>query len=193
MTSRVLVVDDERLIRWGLCQALKDAGYAAEQAGTANEAIEAVGRDMPDLLLLDYKLPDRCGIEVLRAVRKTSPRTPVVMITAHASVGGAVEAMKEGAYDYIGKPFEMEELIQTVNRALETGQLREQIAVFDKAIRAIVKQSPTCRLLMSVPGIGLLSVLAYVSTVEDQKRFARSRSVGAHLGFNAKAISVGRK
>ena len=128
MTARVLVVDDERLIRWGLCKALKDAGYTADQASTANEAIEAVGRDMPDLLLLDYKLPDQSGIEVLRTVRKTSPRTPVVMITAHASVGGAVEAMKEGAYDYVGKPFEMDELIQTVGRALETGQLREEVA-----------------------------------------------------------------
>jgi transposase len=70
-------------------------------------------------------------------------------------------------------------------------QLREQIAVFDKAIRAIVKQSPTCRLLMSVPGIGLLSVLAYVSTVEDPKRFARSRSVGAHLGLTPRQYQSG--
>jgi DNA-binding NtrC family response regulator len=128
MSARVLVVDDERLIRWGLCQALKDAGYVPEQAGTVAEALEAIGREMPDLLLLDYKLPDGSGIDVLRSVRKTSPRTPVVMITAHASVGGAVEAMKEGAYDYLGKPFEMDEVTQTVGRALETGHLREVVA-----------------------------------------------------------------
>jgi DNA-binding NtrC family response regulator len=101
MSARVLVVDDEKLIRWGLCQSLKDAGYGTEQAGTVSEALDAVGREMPDLLLLDYKLPDGSGIDVLRSVRKSSPRTPVVMITAHASVGGAVEAMKEGAYDYL--------------------------------------------------------------------------------------------
>ena len=70
-------------------------------------------------------------------------------------------------------------------------QLREQIAVFDKAIRAMVKQSPTCRLLMSVPGIGALSVLAYVSTVEDPMRFARSRSVGAHLGLTPRQYQSG--
>jgi transposase len=70
-------------------------------------------------------------------------------------------------------------------------QLREQIAVFDKAIRAIVKQNPTCRLLMSVPGIGVLSVLAYVSTVEDPMRFARSRSVGAHLGLTPRQYQSG--
>jgi two-component system response regulator AtoC len=148
MTAKVLVVDDERLIRWGLCQSLKDAGYQTDQAATAGEALESIGREMPDLLLLDYKLPDRSGIEVLRAVRKASPRTPVVMITAHASVGGAVEAMKEGAYDYIGKPFEIEDLIQTVGRALETGQLREEVAHSREAARReaalenIVAESP---------------------------------------------------
>jgi len=61
-------------------------------------------------------------------------------------------------------------------------QLREQIAVFDKAIRVLVRSNTACRLLMSVPGIGVLSALAYVSTVEDPGRFSRSRSVGAHLG-----------
>jgi transposase len=70
-------------------------------------------------------------------------------------------------------------------------QLREQIVVLDKAIRAIVKQSATCRLLMSVPGIGVLSVLAYVSTVEDPMRFARSRSVGAHLGLTPRQYQSG--
>jgi DNA-binding NtrC family response regulator len=128
MGARILIVDDEKLIRWGLAQGLEQAGYNADQATTAAEALEAIARDMPDLVLLDYKLPDRPGTDVLRAVRKLSPRTPVVMITAHASIGGAVEAMKEGAYDYIGKPFEMDELIQTVQRALETGNLREQVA-----------------------------------------------------------------
>ena len=70
-------------------------------------------------------------------------------------------------------------------------QLREQIATFDKAVRALVKSNPTCRQLMSVPGIGVLSVLAYVSTVEDPARFARSRSVGAHLGLTPRQYQSG--
>jgi len=148
VSARVLVVDDEKLIRWGLCQALKDAGYAPEQAETVRGALEAIGRDMPDLLLLDYQMPDGLGIEVLRAVHKASPRTPVVMITAHASVGGAVEAMKEGAYDYLGKPFEMAEVVQMVRRALETGQLREEVARSredarrEAALENVVARSP---------------------------------------------------
>jgi len=70
-------------------------------------------------------------------------------------------------------------------------QLREQIATFDKAVRALVKASPTCRLLMSVPGIGAVSVLAYVSTVEDPGRFSRSRAVGAHLGLTPRQYQSG--
>jgi len=70
-------------------------------------------------------------------------------------------------------------------------QLREQIAVFDKAIRVLVRSSSACRLLMSVPGIGVLSALAYVSTVEDPGRFSRSRSVGAHLGLTPRQYQSG--
>jgi transposase len=70
-------------------------------------------------------------------------------------------------------------------------QLREQIAEFDKAVRALTKSSPTCHLLMSVPGIGVLSVLAYVSMVEDPTRFSRSRSVGAHIGLTPKQCQSG--
>ncbi len=70
-------------------------------------------------------------------------------------------------------------------------QLREQVAAFDKEVRALAKADPTCRLLMSVPGIGVLSVLAYVSTVEDPERFARSRSVGAHMGLMPRQYQSG--
>jgi len=70
-------------------------------------------------------------------------------------------------------------------------QLREQIVTFDKAVRALVKANPACRLLMSVPGIGAVSVLAYVSTVEDPRRFARSRAVGAHLGLTPRQYQSG--
>ena len=70
-------------------------------------------------------------------------------------------------------------------------QLREQIAVFDKAVRTLAKNDPTCRLLMSVPGIGVVTVLAYVNTVEDPARFARSRSVGAHIGLTPRQYQSG--
>ncbi len=128
MGSRILIVDDEKMVRWALRQALEDVGYPVDEAASVQEALEAIAREGPDLVLLDYRLPDQSGLEVLRSMRKTSARVPVVMITAHASIGGAVEAMKEGAYDYISKPFEIEDVLQTVARALEASKLREEVA-----------------------------------------------------------------
>jgi DNA-binding NtrC family response regulator len=125
--ARILVVDDERMIRWGLARALEQAGYQVDQASGAKEALEVALREPPDAVLLDIKLPDGSGVEVLRSLRKSAPLLPVVMITAHASIEGAVEAVKEGAYDYFSKPFELDEVIQTVARALETGRLREEV------------------------------------------------------------------
>jgi DNA-binding NtrC family response regulator len=128
MTSRILVVDDERMVRWSLRQALERAGYQVDEAATAAEALEHAGRELPDVVLLDHRLPDKTGLEVLRVLLQGTPRLPVVMITAHASIDGAVEAMKEGAFHYLSKPFEVEDVLQTVKRALEMGQLREEVA-----------------------------------------------------------------
>ncbi len=128
MRSRILVVDDEKMVRWGLRQALEVAGYHVDEAGSVREALDSIVAEAPDLVLLDYQLPDGSGLEVLRGVLHTGARPPVVMITAYASIGGAVEAMKEGAYDYISKPFEIEDVLQTVGRALETGRLRAEVA-----------------------------------------------------------------
>jgi transposase len=96
-----------------------------------------------------------------------------------------------------GLPFdallaEREDLVPMIQPMLAAWRgLREQIAAFDKAVRALVKASPTCRLLMSVPGIGIVSVLSYGSTVEDPARFVRSRSVGAHMGLTPKQYQSG--
>ncbi|MEE8466975.1 MAG: response regulator, partial [Planctomycetota bacterium] len=128
MRARILIVDDEKLVRWTLRQALEEAGYSAEEAADGRQALEAVARDAPDMVLLDYRLPDILGTQVLRDIREVAPLVPVVMITAHASIGGAVEAIRDGAYDYISKPFEVDEVIQVVARALETGRLREEVA-----------------------------------------------------------------
>ncbi|MCC7011241.1 MAG: sigma-54-dependent Fis family transcriptional regulator [Planctomycetes bacterium] len=128
MTSRILVVDDERMVRWSLRQALERVGYQVDEASTAAEALEHSGREAPDVVLLDHRLPDKTGLEVLRVLLKATPRLPVVMITAHASIDGAVEAMKEGAFHYLSKPFEVEDVLQTVQRALEMGRLREEVA-----------------------------------------------------------------
>jgi DNA-binding NtrC family response regulator len=115
------------MVRWSLAQALEDAGYTVEQAVDVRSARELLREDVPDVVLTDFKLPDGTGMEIFQTVRQLAPRVPVVMITVHASIGGAVEAMKEGFYDYIRKPFDLEEIKQTVARALEAGRMREQL------------------------------------------------------------------
>ncbi len=125
--TRILIVDDEKLIRWSMAQALQDVGHVVEQAENAEEALEAVRREVPDLVLLDYKLPDRSGTEILPELRQIAPRMPVIMVTAHASVPGAVEALKGGVCDYIGKPFEINDLLQATARALEASRLHDVV------------------------------------------------------------------
>ena len=151
MDTRVLVVDDEKLIRWSIAQALEKAGHLVDQAETAAQALALVEKEAPDLVLLDYQLPDRTGVEMMADLRKISPHVPVIMITAHASVPGAVEAIKQGICDYISKPFEINELLQAVVCALEAGRLREEVAwQRGQALRGcasgdIVAESPAMR------------------------------------------------
>jgi two-component system, NtrC family, response regulator AtoC len=125
--ARILVVDDEKLIRWGITQALEEAGHIVEQAETAAEALAAVEREAPDLVLLDFMLPDRTGTEIMPELRAISPGLPVIMVTAHASVPGAVEAVREGVSDYLSKPFEISDLLQAVERALVASRLRDVV------------------------------------------------------------------
>jgi DNA-binding NtrC family response regulator len=122
----VLVVDDEPLIRWSLVNRLKEEGYRTVEAGTASEAV-AHHRDGVDLILLDYALPDANGLDVLKQVKDTDPDTLVIMLTANTEVGTAVAAMKHGAFHYANKPFDLDEVVLLVEKALETTQLRREV------------------------------------------------------------------
>jgi DNA-binding NtrC family response regulator len=124
--ATVLVVDDEPLIRWSLVNRLKTEGYRTVEAGTAADAV-AIHRDGVDLVLLDYALPDANGLEVLKQVKDTDPDTLVIMLTANTDVGIAVSAMKHGAFHYANKPFDLDEVVVLIEKALETTQLRREV------------------------------------------------------------------
>jgi len=126
--ATVLVVDDEPLIRWSLVNRLKEEGYRTVEAGTAGDAV-ALHRDGADLVLLDYALPDANGLQVLKQIKETDPDTLVIMLTANTEVGVAVEAMKGGAFHYVNKPFDLDEIALLVEKALETTQLRREVRV----------------------------------------------------------------
>jgi two-component system, NtrC family, response regulator AtoC len=127
----VLVVDDEQLVRWALASRLTDEGYHVLEAETATTALARV-REGADLVLLDYRLPDSDGLSVLRQIKDISPETLVILLTAHSSVDTAVEAMKQGAYHYASKPFNVDEVVLLVEKALETTRLRREV----RALRA---------------------------------------------------------
>jgi len=127
MSHRVLVVDDERLIRWSLEQMLEKSGYAVETAEDGATALAAVRDDSPDLVLLDLKLPDTDGLHVIRQIKESHPDMQVVIMTAYSDVTTAVEAMRLGAYDYISKPIDFDNLTVTLRNALETKQLRQKV------------------------------------------------------------------
>src|SRR6476646_345907 len=130
----VLVVDDEQLIRWSLSERLKADRLHVVEAGTAHEALERFAPDI-DLVLLDYRLPDCDGLRVLKKMKATQPDVPIILLTAFSSIETAVEAMKQGAYHYANKPFNLDELALVVQKALETTRLRREVKVL-RASRA---------------------------------------------------------
>lgn len=123
---RILVVDDEESIRMMLRAVLEEEGYEIIEAADGPEAVKAVEQNRLDLILLDIRMTTMDGIETLTEIRKISPFVPVLMMTAYATVKTAVEALKAGAFEYLAKPLDIEELKILVQKALEYYRLREE-------------------------------------------------------------------
>ena len=123
---RLLIVDDESSIRDMLAIFFHKRGFEVVTASSFAEGTAGAARSNPDLILSDIKMPDGNGLDLLRKVKADSPKTPVIMITAHTSTSDAIEAMKAGAVDYIAKPFNIEELAMLVDRALGEKQLHDE-------------------------------------------------------------------
>jgi DNA-binding NtrC family response regulator len=150
---RILIVDDEEAARYGVRRALNTFGYDIAEAGSVAAAGAQMQERPPDLLLLDVNLPGQSGLEFLRELQAQPDAAPlVILITAHGSERMAVEAIKAGAYDYLPKPFEVDDLRLVVKNALETVRLRrenetlrQQIALEDAARGSLIGKSEAIR------------------------------------------------
>ncbi|MEO8098545.1 MAG: sigma-54 dependent transcriptional regulator [Acidobacteriota bacterium] len=125
--ARILVVDDDENLRWVLKTQLEDLGYTVSSAADGEEALAAIEKEPPALVLTDLKMPGLSGIELLGRIRSEYPEVPAVVITAYGTIQSAVQAMRLGAYDYLTKPIDFEELAIVVNRVLEHFRLVAEV------------------------------------------------------------------
>lgn len=126
--TKVLIVDDMKEMCWTISNFLQQKGITALTTQDGNKATEIISRESPDAVLLDLKMPAISGVDVLKQVKKTNPDVPVIIITAYGEIKSAVEAVKLGAYDYIGKPFDNDEVLITLIRAINDRKQKQEIS-----------------------------------------------------------------
>lgn len=156
--STVLIVDDERTLARAVKAFLSEAGYEAEVAGDAERALELVESLRPDVVFADVRLPGMSGIDLLRRIRDFDPAIPVIIMTAHGTIEGAVEAVKLGAFDYMKKPVDLEELKLLADRARETALMKQELSYYRR------------RAASEVPFSGILGSSPALRAVMDQVR-----------------------
>jgi DNA-binding NtrC family response regulator len=152
--STVLIVDDERTLARAVKAFLAEAGYEAEVAPDAEKALELLEALRPDVVFTDVRLPGMSGIDLLQRIREFDPAIPVIVMTAYGSIEGAVAAVKMGAFDYMKKPVDLEELKLLADRARENSLLRQELSYYrrraanDLAIAGILGNSPAIKAVL---------------------------------------------
>ena len=152
--AEILIVEDERAQREALAGYLRKAGYDVATAATGKEALE--GKSTPDVVLLDLRLPDMEGLDLLKKLREMNPDTEIIVITAYGTVRTAVEAMRLGAFDYLTKPVDLDELLLIIGRALEKHErdlevsfLKEEVEKF-RPQTGLIGESPAIKEVLSM-------------------------------------------
>ena len=151
--SDILIVDDERDIRELISDILKDEGFKTRMAGNSDDAMTEVKAEQPALMILDIWLKDSQmdGIDILKAVKRDYPDVPVVIISGHGNIEIAVAAIKQGAYDFIEKPFNIDQLLVVIRRAMETSRLRREnleLKRRDSGVTEMIGESAAFRTLL---------------------------------------------
>jgi two-component system response regulator AtoC len=184
--SRVLIVDDEQTLARSAQAFLGDHGYEADVANTGEKALEQLGTLQPDVVFADVRLPGMSGLELLKRIREFDPVIPVIMLTGYGSIEGAVEAMKLGAFDYVKKPVDLEELKLLADRARENRQLKQELSYYrrratrDVGFTAMVGQSPAIR--------AVLDRARQIAELAETPPVLLTGETGAGKGLLARAI-----
>ncbi|MGL5253746.1 MAG: sigma-54-dependent transcriptional regulator [Brevinema sp.] len=154
MKKSILVIDDEENIRGGLILALKSEGYTVQGAKDGAEGLEKVAALLPDAIICDVKMPKMDGITLLSEIKRLHTHIPVIMLTGHAGLDDAVDAMKQGAYDFLTKPVHLEKLFLVLNRAFSDVQAKEKVQALatrlnaEPSLQRIVGESPIIHTLL---------------------------------------------
>jgi len=133
--KKILIVNDEKLVRWALAQKCAEYGYQSAEAGTAEEALRGLQTESPDAILLDVHLPDQSGIVMLEKLKQAGDTHSVIMMTADPQLDDVKAALRLGAYDFVSKPINFEELGVTLQNALEAGALRTEVETLRGEVR----------------------------------------------------------
>jgi DNA-binding NtrC family response regulator len=133
--GRILIVDDEEQMRDLLLKVLDKNGYQVSAAGDGEQALALLEKEPVDLVVTDVRLPGIGGLEALKAIKELNPDIVVIIMTAFGSIDQAVQAVKDGAYDYINKPFKIDEMLLTIEKALEERRLRHEVTTLRKELR----------------------------------------------------------
>jgi len=190
-SQHILIVDDEGVIRRILNHRLSDEGYICDEAENANQALNKLSQSPAELVILDIKMPGKSGIELLPELKVKYPDTMVIMATATADIQTAIQCMKTGAYDYFTKPFALDEVVLSVERALEKRRLELEVRDYQQHLEQMVAQR-TVELKRALEGIKLASL----DTIHRLTRAAefKDEDTGAHIErMSEYCASIARK
>src|SRR6202043_3255111 len=198
MPDRILVVDDEEAIREIVCAILEAGGYTCKQAGSGTEALALLNSgDVFELMLSDLMMADLDGIGLLERTKEKFPDMPVVMVTAVHDISVALAAIRNGAYDYLLKPFEREQLLNAVGRALENRRLRLENRAYQTELEAKVR-ARTDQLQAAMANLErsydiTLETLGDALDLKDRETEGHSKRVTAFTIAIARAMGLPRE
>ena len=189
----VWIVDDDRSIRWVIEKALSREGIAFNSFSSAQDALDALSGDSPEVLVSDIRMPGRSGLELLNAVKQRHPAVPVIVMTAYSDLDSAVAAFQGGAYEYLPKPFDVDQAVELIRRALDESRRETQAAETVLEPKEILGQAPAMQEVFRA--IGRLSQSSATVLITGESGTGKelvARALHRHSARAQKPFEIGR-